>query len=41
MKRFIDMTKKEQDAVFRRQRWQIIIGFAAFVAVMMAIVSRI
>ena len=41
MKRFLDMSNKEQDAVFRRQRWQIIIGFAAFVAVMMAIVSRI
>lgn len=41
MKRFLDMTDKEQDAVFRMQRWQIIIGFVVLVAVMMAIVSRI
>lgn len=38
---YFDMTEQEQDSVFRWQRWQIIIGFAAVVALVVVIVSHI
>lgn len=41
MKQYSDMTEQEQDAIFIRQRWQIIFGVAALAGVIAQIVSNI